>query len=351
MEALAIATAVKHFSPYIIQSEQKTAVLTDSKPCVQAYQRLCRGEFSNSPRVSTFLSTVSRYQASVLHLAGTANLPSDFSSRNAPDCEEDCCQVCTFVHKTENSVIRHINTEDILSGSASLPYTSRSSWNQTQQECPDLRRVHAHLTQGTRPHRKETNIKDIKRYLQVATISRDGLLVVRRDEPLSPTRDTIIVPRQVLDGLLSALHIKLGHPTRNQLRLSFHRGFYALDLEKALTRVTEACHLCTSLSSIPQSMQEQTTGDPPECPGISFAADVMKRARQLILVVRETVTSYTKTTFLTDEKAETLRNSLLCSCLELCPLGGPPCIVRVDGAPGFKALLQDKLLMSTQLWG
>lgn len=131
MEALAIATAVKHFSPYIIQSEQKTAVLTDSKPCVQAYQRLCRGEFSNSPRVSTFLSTVSRYQASVLHLAGTANLPSDFSSRNAPDCEEDCCQVCTFVHKTENSVIRHINTEDILSGSASLPYTSRSrSWNQ-----------------------------------------------------------------------------------------------------------------------------------------------------------------------------------------------------------------------------
>ncbi len=289
MEALAIATAVKHFSPYLIQSDHKAIVLTDSKPCVQAYQRLCRGEFSNSPRVSTFLSTISRYQMSVLHLAGTANLPSDFSSRNAPECDDDGCQVCTFVHKTEESVIRQVCTDDILCGKSHLPYTSRSAWNQTQLECSDLRRVHAHLTQGTRPHKKETNIKDVKRYLQVATISRDGLLVVRRDEPLSPTREAIIVPRQVLDGLLVALHIKLGHPTRHQLRLSFQRGFYALDLERTLTRVTESCHLCASLKTIPPSLQEQTTSDPPECPGISFAADVLKRARQVILMVRETI--------------------------------------------------------------
>ena len=68
MEALAIAAAVKHFSPYIIQSEHTLTLLTDSKPCVQAYQCLCRGEFSNSPRVSTFLSIVSRYQAVIHHL-------------------------------------------------------------------------------------------------------------------------------------------------------------------------------------------------------------------------------------------------------------------------------------------
>ena len=40
MEALAIAAAVKHFSPYIIQSEHTPTILSDSKPCVQAYQRL-----------------------------------------------------------------------------------------------------------------------------------------------------------------------------------------------------------------------------------------------------------------------------------------------------------------------
>lgn len=43
IEALSIAAAVKHFAPYITQSTQKTCVLTDSKPCVQAFDNLCRG--------------------------------------------------------------------------------------------------------------------------------------------------------------------------------------------------------------------------------------------------------------------------------------------------------------------
>ena len=84
VEALSTAAATKHFSPYIVQSSKNTCVLTDSKPCVQAYEKLCRGEFSASPRVSTFLSVVSRYQASVRHVSGSAILPSDFASRNAP---------------------------------------------------------------------------------------------------------------------------------------------------------------------------------------------------------------------------------------------------------------------------
>jgi len=86
IEALSIATAIKHFSPYIIHSNHYTCVLTDSKPCVQAFEKLCRGEFSASPRVSTFLSTASRYQVTVRHVSGSAILPSDFASRNAPDC-------------------------------------------------------------------------------------------------------------------------------------------------------------------------------------------------------------------------------------------------------------------------
>ncbi|KAL2098321.1 hypothetical protein ACEWY4_007528 [Coilia grayii] len=64
VEALAIAAAVKHFGPYIIQSTNKACVLTDSTPCVQAYEKLCRGEFSARSRVSTFLSTASRFHVS-----------------------------------------------------------------------------------------------------------------------------------------------------------------------------------------------------------------------------------------------------------------------------------------------
>ena len=55
VEALSIAAAVKHFSPYIIQSTQQACLLTDSKLCVQAFDKLCQGEFSASPRVTSFL--------------------------------------------------------------------------------------------------------------------------------------------------------------------------------------------------------------------------------------------------------------------------------------------------------
>ena len=50
VEALSIAAATKHFIPYLIQSTKKACILTDSKPFVQAYEKLFRGEVSASPR-------------------------------------------------------------------------------------------------------------------------------------------------------------------------------------------------------------------------------------------------------------------------------------------------------------
>ena len=147
IEALSIAAA-KHFSPYIIQLKTPACILTDSKPCVQSFEKLCPGEFSSSPRVATFLSTVSRYQASVHHVAGAAMLPSDFASRNAPKCDNPTCQVCSFIQRTEDSVVLCTSVQSILSGTAKLPFTTRAAWLALQAECPDLRRTHAHLTQG-----------------------------------------------------------------------------------------------------------------------------------------------------------------------------------------------------------
>ena len=106
---------------------------------------MCRGEFSASPRVTSFLTTVSRYQVSLQHLVGKANLPCDFTSPNAPDCNEPNCQICTFVHDMEDSVVRGISIQDILNNKSSLPFSTRSSWLQIQSDCLDLRRVHPHL--------------------------------------------------------------------------------------------------------------------------------------------------------------------------------------------------------------
>ena len=91
--------------------------------------------------------------------------------------------------------MQRVTTADITSGKARLPFTSRSKWLGIQADCQDLQRTHSHLIQGTRQSKKVTNAKDVKRYLNVATIARDGLLVVKRNDPLSPTRECIMIHR------------------------------------------------------------------------------------------------------------------------------------------------------------
>ena len=264
IESLSISAAVKHFSPYIIQSRHTACILTDSKPCVQAVEKLCRGQFSASPRVTSFLSTVSRYQVSLKHLKGSANIQSDFSSRNGPECNEPNCQICKFIIQTEDSVVRSVSVNDILNNTKLLPFTTRSAWIDIQSECPDLRRTHARLKQGTRPSKKKiTNVRDVKRYLAVATIARDGLLVVPCSDPLQPATDLIIVPCSVLDGLVTALHLRLNHPSKHQLMQVMKRHFYALDMTKTVDHMCDTCHACCSLQKFPDKLIEQTSEDPP----------------------------------------------------------------------------------------
>ncbi|CAC5393426.1 unnamed protein product [Mytilus coruscus] len=190
------------------KSKLQANVLTDSKPCVQGFEKLCRGEFSASPRVTSFLSVVKpipgQRQSFIWSCKYSIRL---CKQKRTPVCTEPNCQVCCFISRTEDSVVRAVSIQDVLNDEFRLPFTTRSAWINIQSECPDLRRTHAHLKQGTRPSKKLTNIKDVKRYLNVASIANDGLLVVRRCDPLAPPNELIIVPRSVLDRLVTALHI------------------------------------------------------------------------------------------------------------------------------------------------
>ena len=175
IEALSIASSVKHFGPYIRQSTQTSQILTDNKPCVQAWSKMIRGEFSTSARVATFMSVLSDFKVDVQHIKGSDNLPSDFQSRNPPECNSPYCQICKFLDECSDSAVRNVSVDQILSGTHPMPFLNRSAIKQLQMDCPDLRRVHAHLSQGTRPTTKKKKMTDVKRYLQKATISRDGL--------------------------------------------------------------------------------------------------------------------------------------------------------------------------------
>ena len=145
--------------------------------------------------------------------------------------------------------MRTVSIQDTLDNVANLPFTSRSAWLQIQNDCPDLRRVRAHLKQGTRPSKKLTNIKDIKRYLISALIS----LIVKRTHPFLPISEAIIVPRLVLDGLLTALHLKLAHLSGHQFQSVVQRHFFALDMNNAINRVTSSCHTYTFPPELPDN--------------------------------------------------------------------------------------------------
>ena len=350
IEALCIAASIKHFAPYITQSQHTTCVLTDSKPCVQAYDKLCRGEFSNSSRVTTFLSVASRYPLHVRHLAGSLNQPADFGSRNAPACNNPNCQVCCFVDTLVSATVHKVTVQDIQKGSAPMPFTTRSTWLSSQNECPDLRRVRAHLQQGTRPSKKLTNCKDVKRYLSVATLAHDGLLVVDQPRPFQASSNRIIVPRQLAAGLYTALHIRLNHPTLSNLKQVTSRYFFSLDMEKDLQLISSNCHTCSSLARLSNQTHPASSSSPPERMGTSFAADVVKLNRQLVLLLRESVSSsYTSACLVDSEQGQSLRVGLIQLCVPLRPLDGPPAVIRVDPAPGFNTLRKDALLTSHRL--
>ena len=188
----------------------------------------------------------------VRHISGAVYALSDFSSCNAPACEEPNCQICTFINQTEESVVRTISVKEALQGTDKLPFTSCPAWLSILSDCKDLCCTHAHLSQGTRPFKNMTNMKGVKRYLNVYMIGWDGLLIVHCDQPLASACECIVVPRQVLDGLLTAIHLRLSHPTRHQLKNVMNRYFFSLDMDQALQHTTTACHQYVSLLTAPK---------------------------------------------------------------------------------------------------
>jgi hypothetical protein len=343
VEALAIASSIQHWAPYITDNNHTVQVLTDSRPCIQAFAKLCRGEYSHSARVSTFISTLSRYHISLQYIQGSVNLPADYCSRNPVECAEKSCQICKFVEESVTSAVYSLSVSDILQGKSVMPFLSPSAWKKSQQDCPALRRVYAQLSQGTRPGHKDNNIRLVKRYLRVCTIGRNGLLIVRKEMPFASARDLVVIPSKALPGLISALHLRLQHATKSQMLKVFHRYFYALDADKEIASACTLCPQCAAMAHLPREIEEFTTTDEPQALGTHFACDILRRSRQCIFVLRDSFSSFTITRIIPDEKSDTLKGALVECSAELKAAKG--CLIRIDNAPGFLPLIDDKDLL------
>ena len=132
--------------------------------------------------------------------------------------------------------------------------------------------------------------------------------------------------------------MKLNHPTAYQLKKVFIRGYAALDIDKAISSNIDSCHTCASLKKLPKHVSSFSTSSPCSFIGQRLASDVLKRSRQLILLSREAVSSYTTACIIRSEDADQLQDALIRTILPLHSVNGPPCTVRVDPAPGFQSL-------------
>lgn len=349
LEGVAIGASLKHFAPLIMQSGQAPYVLTDSKACIDAVEKYNRGEYSMSARLCTFLSYASQYRAVLKHISGSANCVSDFISRNPLSCSDERCQICKFVKDTMSSVVGAFSVKDVLEGTVQLPFTNQKAWLEIQEECHDLRRVRKYILNGTSPGKKGRNMRIVKRYISSRTVvSSTGALVVRHVQPLGPATERIVIPQQVLHGILTVFHLRLNHPTSHQLAKVVNRYFFALNMESAVNTVTSKCHQCSAIKEVPHALVPQSTEDPPDHFGQSFAADVVKRHGQKILVLRECVSSYTLATFIQRETAEDTSAGLIQLSNLMRPSPLCPMVIRVDPAASHKSLFINSDVLKAQ---
>ena len=102
-EALAVKLIVNHFSNYIREAKHPTIVNTDNQPIVAAYNRLKQGEFSNSSRIASFLTSLCIYNIEIRYFPGKEQKVGDFYSRNPVPCENvEKCQICQFAFSQQD---------------------------------------------------------------------------------------------------------------------------------------------------------------------------------------------------------------------------------------------------------
>merc|ERR1711891_108999 len=157
-EALAVKMVLENFSAYLRESKNRVIHHTDNMPCVQACKRSKTGAFSNSARISAFLTGISALDIELVHKPGKEMASSDYNSRHPNICGSKRCQICSFAFEMENlgdnvvpmignittevvegiindnstSMITKITVDDIEKGRVNMPFTQRPGWLKVQ---------------------------------------------------------------------------------------------------------------------------------------------------------------------------------------------------------------------------
>ena len=344
-EACAIRLVLSHFQNQIRESDHVTIHYTDSQPCVMAWKRSKRGAFSTSSRICAFLTNLSVLPVELHYKPGKELHTSDFASRNPPKCTASNCQICRFTKEWQDigdnaSSVRSLSIEDINSGKAIMPMIQKKVWKEIQMKdsihCKLLDLIQTRqLPESKKTKGDYTKLKLLHNlFTQGKLFVENGLILVKPPGG-APSNSLISVPPSIFPGIVHTLHIRLDHPSKGQLSNLMSRYFYSPGWKQIINDVTDLCPQCAAVKKLPKVLLEDTTTIP-ESVASTFAADVIEREGQRILILRDCLSQYTRGLLLQDQKADTLRNALLALKLDIIPDSGAD--IRVDAATAFQSL-------------
>ena len=358
VEALAFAAGIDREYDLVRESKHPLIICPDSKPVHEAVKFINQGKFSASARMSSFLTNVNRTRIESKHISGKAKLNpiSDLQSRYPADCNSDHCSIHKFLNEAIDSVVDEGAKNCQIKNEAN--YNNKTSWKSAQeanQACVISKQL---LTSGKPPPKAigKTSgefYNDIRQYCRDATVTKDGLLVVKAKPDLlsgNIPRERIIIPKPLVPALLYHLHNHNdAHPVRSQQKASFQRQFYAIHIDKHLDLLYKNCYKCAALQKLPRQIIQNETKTDVTGPQTHFHADVIKRATQNILTLKDHFSSFQDALIIPSEKASDLKEGLI--ALSSALRRPAEVYISVDNSPGFKSLLlnDDKDLLQLNI--
>ena len=100
------------------------------------------------------------------------------------------------------------------------------------------------------------------------------------------------------------------------------------------------CYKCSLVQKLPKEVIPSESKTKADTPHTHFHADVIKRAKQNILTVKDHFTSYQDAMIIESETAEALKNGLI--ALTTAIRKPKPIFISVDNSPGFASLVMNK---------
>ena len=343
IEALGFATGIEAEYDLIRESKHPLLICPDSKVVADAVQLIKQGKYSASSRINKFLTNINRVHLEVAHISGKAKLNDvgDNQSRHPSTCSSELCSVCRFVNEHVDGVVDAATKNTALEVVPVSNLHSRQSWKKAQDSCISCRTAVSHLKSGKTPSKKVgKEFSNVRLYCREAVIAKDNLLVVR-EKPKDLTggipRERIVVPQKLLPTLLYQLHNSSAvHPVRSQLRQTFQRSFFAIDLDHHIETLYSNCYSCSVLQPLPKVQVPSESKAEVTHPHQYFHADVIRRAKQYILLLVDHFSSFQVAKLIPSEKACDLKEGLI---LLTAGVRHPGKItIKADNAKGFESL-------------